>query len=146
MNVRQFDFNGGGQVIVPICRDVTRTLIEGGQCLFIYSCYARQISFKINSNSKKVRRAEHEYMNKYPLPPISVLVTSLPILYTVHWIMLTYGVTQVVNARNFICRICSFGINGKFYFFKVIIQNFLKMVFIKDTTLCFKQNHPAFYQ
>ena len=60
--------------------------------------------------------------------------------------MLTYGVTQAVNAINFICRICSFGINGKFYFFKVISQNSLKMVFIKDTILCFRQNHPAFYQ
>ena len=56
-------------------------------------------------------------MNKYPLPPISVLVTSLPILYTVHWIMLTYGVTQAVNAINFFCRICSFGINGKVLLF-----------------------------
>ena len=57
-------------------------------------------------------------MNKYPLLPISALVTSLPILYTVYWIMLTYGVTQAVNAINFICRIClSFGINGKVLIF-----------------------------
>ena len=41
----------------------------------MYSCYARQISFEINSNSKEIRRAEHEYMNKHP--PISVLVTSM---------------------------------------------------------------------
>ena len=31
--------------------------------------------------------------------------------------MLTYGVTQAVNAINFICRICSFGINGKVLLF-----------------------------
>ena len=44
----------------------------------MYSRYARRISFEINSNSKEIRRAEHEYMNKHlPPPPISVLVTSL---------------------------------------------------------------------
>ena len=32
----------------------------GGECLFMYSCYARRISFEINSNSKEIRRAEHE--------------------------------------------------------------------------------------
>ena len=42
---------------------------EGGECLFIYSCYARRIFFEINSNSKEIRRAEHEYMNKHPPPP-----------------------------------------------------------------------------
>ena len=35
----------------------------------MYSCYARRISFEINSNSKELRRAEHEYMNKHPSPP-----------------------------------------------------------------------------
>ena len=34
--------------------------------LFIYSCYARRISFEINSNSKQIRRVEHEHMNKLP--------------------------------------------------------------------------------
>ena len=46
----------------------------------MYSCYSRRISFEINSNSKEIRRAEDEYMNKHPPPPtlpISVLVTSL---------------------------------------------------------------------
>ena len=42
-------------------------------------CYARRISFEINSNSKEIRRAEHEYINK--LPP---LVTSL-ILKIYQW-------------------------------------------------------------
>ena len=37
------------------------------------SCYARRISFEINSNSKEIRRVEHEYMNKH-LPPISVII------------------------------------------------------------------------
>ena len=47
------------------------------RCLFIYSCYAQQISFEINLNSKEIRRAGHEYMNKHtPHARISVLVTS----------------------------------------------------------------------
>ena len=50
---------------------------DWGACLFIYSCYARRVSFEINLNSKETRRAEHEYMNKHPPPPVSVLVTSL---------------------------------------------------------------------
>ena len=55
-------------------------------CLFIYSCYAQQISFEINLNSKEIRRAGHEYMNKHPPPPprISVLVTSLLRMYIVY--------------------------------------------------------------
>ena len=58
-------------------RDVTWAIIGegGGGCLFIYSCYARRISLDINSNSKEIRGAEHEYMNKHH--PISVVVTSL---------------------------------------------------------------------
>ena len=42
----------------------------GGGCLFTYSCDARRISFEINSNSKEVRRAEHEYMNN-PFPQLA---------------------------------------------------------------------------
>ena len=66
-----------GKKLRLVTRDVTRTLIGGGGggCLFIYSCYGQRISFEVNSNSKQIRRAEHEYMNKHP--PISVLVTSL---------------------------------------------------------------------
>ena len=37
----------------------------------MYSCYARRISFEINSNSKEIRRAEHEYMNKHPPPQLA---------------------------------------------------------------------------
>ena len=40
-------------------------------CLFIYSCYAQQISFEINLNSKEIRRAGHEYMNKHPPPELA---------------------------------------------------------------------------
>ena len=50
----------------------------GGGCIFIYSCSARRISFKIKFISKEIRRAEHEYMNIYtPPPPINALVTPL---------------------------------------------------------------------
>ena len=35
----------------------------------IFVLCARRISFEINSNSKEIRRAEHEYMNKHPPPP-----------------------------------------------------------------------------
>ena len=33
--------------IKSIVRDVTRTLIGGGGCIFIYSCSARRVSFQI---------------------------------------------------------------------------------------------------
>ena len=49
------------------CADVTCAIIGGEGCLFIYSCNTRRISFEINSNSKEIRRAEHEYINKQPL-------------------------------------------------------------------------------
>ena len=45
----------------------------------MYSCYARRVSFEINSNSKEIRQAEHEYMNKHSA--FSVLVTSLIIQF-----------------------------------------------------------------
>ena len=34
----------------------------------------------MNLNSKEIRRAEHEYMNIHPPPPINALVTPLYIL------------------------------------------------------------------
>ena len=40
-----------------------RTLIGGGGCIFIYSGYARLISFEINFITKETSRAEPEYMN-----------------------------------------------------------------------------------
>ena len=46
-----------------VAYDVTWAIIGGGGgCLLIYSCDARRISFEINSNSKEIRRAEHEYL------------------------------------------------------------------------------------
>ena len=53
-----------------------RTLIGGGGgCIFIYSGYARLISFEINFITKETSRAEPEYMNIHP--PISVLAPAL---------------------------------------------------------------------
>ena len=50
----------------PRARPVTRALI--GECVFIYSCSARLISFEISCfadwfEKKLYSRAEHEYMN-----------------------------------------------------------------------------------
>ena len=41
-----------------------RTLIGG--CIFIYSGYARLISFEINFITKETSQAEPEYMNIHP--------------------------------------------------------------------------------
>ena len=78
-------------------RDVTSAIIWGG-CLFIHSCHARRISFEINSNSKEIRRAEYEYMNKHP--SISALVTSLD--------EIDFFVT---NKKSFRCEFWATGIN-----------------------------------
>jgi hypothetical protein len=50
---------------MAVCRAVARTLIGGG-CIFIYSCYARRISFVSKLISKEISWAEHEYMNMHP--------------------------------------------------------------------------------
>ena len=54
----------------PKTRAVTKALIGGGGCIFIYSRSSRRISFEINCNDhwfqKKIRRAEREYMNIHP--------------------------------------------------------------------------------
>ena len=60
-----------------INRGGARTLIGG--CIFIYSGYARLISFEINFITKETSRAEPEYMNIHP--PISVLPPALNINY-----------------------------------------------------------------
>ena len=63
--------------LVPV-RAVARVLIVGGGgCIFIYSSCARLVSFEIKLISKEVSRAEPEYMNIHPPPPISVLATTL---------------------------------------------------------------------
>ena len=59
-------------------RAVTRTLIGGGGgCIFIYSGSDQLTSFEINFISKETSRAEPEYMNIHPPPPISTLATPL---------------------------------------------------------------------
>ena len=61
--------------MININTGVARTLIRGGGgCLFIYSCSARLVAFQIDKfefDLKKTSRAEHEYMNKHPPPPIT---------------------------------------------------------------------------
>ena len=56
-------------------RAIARALIGG--CIFIYSGSVRLTSFEINFISKETSRAEHEYMNIHPPPPISALATTL---------------------------------------------------------------------
>ena len=56
-------------------RAVAGALIGGGS-IFIYSGAARLVSFEIKLISKEVSRAEPEYMNIHPPPPISVLATA----------------------------------------------------------------------
>ena len=45
-----------------------RTLSDngGGGVIHVFVLYDRRISFEINSNSKEIRRTEHEYLNKNP--------------------------------------------------------------------------------
>ena len=50
-------------------RAVARTLIGGGG-IFIYLGYARLTSLEINFISKETSRAEPEYMNIHPPPPM----------------------------------------------------------------------------
>ncbi len=74
-----------GARILGLISGVTRALIRGGGgeggCIFIYSCSARRISFEIKFISKEIRRAEHEYMNIHPPPPINALVTPLALIF-----------------------------------------------------------------
>ena len=63
-----------------INRAGTRTLIGGGGCIFIYSGYARLISFEINFITKVTSQTEPEYMNIHT--PISVLAPALYIKST----------------------------------------------------------------
>ena len=51
-------------------RAVARTLTGGG-CISIYSGYARLTSCEINFIAKETSRAEPEYMNIHPPPPIA---------------------------------------------------------------------------
>ena len=64
-------------------RAVTRALIgEGGGCIFIYSCYARLISFEINLKTTALKRNPSGITRIYeytPPPPhaINALHTAL---------------------------------------------------------------------
>ena len=66
---------------VNAIRAVARTLIGGGGCIFIYSGSARLASFEINFIPKETSRAEPEYMNIHPPPPINALATALNAIY-----------------------------------------------------------------
>ena len=52
-------------------RAVTRALIGGGGCIFIYSSSAWLVSFEIKLISKEVSRAKPEYMNIHPPPQLA---------------------------------------------------------------------------
>ena len=55
-----------------VVRAGARTLIGGGGgYIFIYSGYARLISFEINFITKETSRAEPEYMNIHPPPQLA---------------------------------------------------------------------------
>ena len=43
----------------------------GGGSIHIFVLCSTDISFEINSNSKEIRRAEHEYMNKHTPPQLA---------------------------------------------------------------------------
>ena len=77
-NITALVYNIFNFLVVKISRAVARTLIGGG-CIFIYSGSARLTSFEINFISKETSRAEPEYMNIHPPPPISALATALKI-------------------------------------------------------------------
>ena len=68
------------QPFAPKSRAGAKTLIggEGVVYLYNYSVYARLISFEINFITQETSRAEPEYMNIHPPPPISVLAPALP--------------------------------------------------------------------
>ena len=83
-------------------RALTRALIWGGECdiqIFIYSCYAQQISFQIEKFEFDLKRnspgrtAIYEYSP--PPPPINVLVTAL------------FGLTKLSGWRRHCWQVCS---------------------------------------
>ena len=61
-----------------MARGVARALIGGGGggWIFIFSCYARLISFEIKLIWKQISRAQHENMNIHH-PPINTLAKAL---------------------------------------------------------------------
>ena len=66
--------------ISEVVRAVARMLIGG--CIFIYSCFARQISFQIEFDLKRNSSGRNEYMHEYTPPPqINVLATALEVVF-----------------------------------------------------------------
>ena len=63
------------QQIKDISSDIASAISEGD--IFIYSCSAQLISFEIESTSKEIKRAEHEYINMSP--SLIALATPLDI-------------------------------------------------------------------
>ena len=66
--------------IVFVITAVARTLIGGGGVYSYIHVLSDEFLLKSNSNLsiwKETSRAEHEYMNKHPPPPINVLATAL---------------------------------------------------------------------
>ena len=63
-------------ILVAIISGVVSSISEGD--IFIYSCSAQLISFKIESISKEINCAEHEYMNMSP--SLIELTTPLAII------------------------------------------------------------------
>ena len=49
-------YKGNHFIIIFVARAVARTLIGGGGCIFIYSCFARQISFQIDQFEFDLKR------------------------------------------------------------------------------------------
>ena len=87
MNQRKLKHNESGPQIYKNSLDCILTvsvLVSTGASaisegdIFIYSCSAQLISFEIESTSKEIYCAEHEYMNMPPsliaLAPLLVLV------------------------------------------------------------------------
>ena len=60
----------------PLVSGVASAISEGD--IFIYSCSAQLISFEVDTISKEINGAEHEYMNMSP--SLIALVTPLPLV------------------------------------------------------------------
>ena len=70
---------------VEITSGVASSISEGD--IFIYSCFAQLISFEIDSISKEINCAEHEYIEYAPLTYRAGDATGNN--YNFHWLLLT---------------------------------------------------------
>ena len=94
-----------------------RTLV--GRCIFINSGYARLISFEISFITKETSRAEPEYMNIHPPPPISVLAPTLSLRNFGHQVS---GVEVcIIFMVKYLIRVCFAGksLSRVFYRFRI---------------------------